>query len=554
MSPLSVASPFLSLAGAILLYALWKVVPRYIDRYNSSMWDMPGPRSSSWLYGNLGDMRSEEPGVMLERWAKRHGHVLKYKVSMNADALLMLDTKAVNHVLTHSHDYPKPEIARFNLGLILGKGLLVVEGEQHRQQRRILNPAFGPVQIRALTDIFVEKAHQLRNIWHEQVAKAGNVTQLDVVSGLNNMTLDVIGLAGFNYDLHSLNPEGKPNELRLAFDVMFRAISGAGLSVLSVLRNYVPIFRMIPTQVSHRMDDAQRVARRIGMALIAEKKAAILRAAAEAGGEKEIGGKGMHDRDLLTLLIKANMSTDIPESQRLSDEDMLAQVPTFLVAGHETTSTATAWCLFALAQNQSVQTQLREELWGVPTESPTMDELNALPYLEAVVRESMRVYAPVSATIRVSAREDVIPLERPYVDRKGNVCDSVRIPKNTRISIPILAMNKSKDLWGPDAQEFKPERWLSGTIPEAAHAIPGVWGNMLTFLGGPRACIGFRFSLVEMKALLFTLIRSFEFELALPKEEISKIPGLVDRPFLKQEKQKGARLPLKVKTHVRPEY
>ncbi|KZT74142.1 cytochrome P450 [Daedalea quercina L-15889] len=550
---MSVSSVLLPFAGAILLYTLWRAVPRYIDWYNSSLRDMPGPRNSSWLYGNLVDLRSEEPGVMVQRWAERYGHIFKFKSSMNADVLLMLDTKAMNHVLTHSHDYPKPEMVRFNLGEILGKGLLVVEAEQHRQQRRIMNPAFGPAQIRALTDIFVEKALQLRNIWRERVGTAGDTTQMDVVSGLNNMTLDVIGLAGFNYDLHSLNPEGKPNELRNAFDVMFSVISGAGLSFMALLRATIPIFRIIPTQVARRTEDAQRVARRIGMHLIAEKKAAILRAAAESGGEKEISGKSLHDRDLLTLLIKANMSTDIPESQRLSDEDMLAQVPTFLVAGHETTSTATAWCLFALAQNPSMQTQLREELWGVPTENPTMDELNALPYLEAVVRETMRAYAPVSATLRVAGKDDIIPLERPYVDNKGNVCDSIRAPKGTRIQIPIMAMNKSKDLWGPDAHEFKPERWISGSIPETAHHIPGVWGNMLTFIGGPRACIGFRFSLVEMKALLFTLVRSFEFELALPKEEITKLGGIVDRPFVKQEKHKGARLPMKVRAYVRAE-
>ena len=95
----------------------------------------------------------------------------------------------------------------------------------------------------------------------------------------------------------------------------------------------------------------------------------------------------------------------------------------------------------------------------------------------------------------------------------------------------------------------------------------------MTFIGGPRACIGFRFSLVEyvtlfhslrkggltvdvnarMKALLFMLIRSFEFELALPKEAITKLPGIVDRPFLKAEEAKGAMLPLKIKNYVRAE-
>ena len=83
--------------------------------------------------------------------------------------------------------------------------------------------------------------------------------------------------------------------------------------------------RVQPNEFARRTEEAQSVARRVGMQLIAEKKAAVLRAAALSGGEKEISGKSLHDRDLLTLLIKANMSTDIPEHQRLSDDDVLAR-------------------------------------------------------------------------------------------------------------------------------------------------------------------------------------------------------------------------------------
>ncbi|KAI0725523.1 cytochrome P450 [Fomitopsis betulina] len=532
----------LPVAGTILVYAFWALVPWYINWYKSSVSTIPGPPCRSWLYGDLRELRGEEPGVMLQRWAERYGHVFKFTGTMAAERVVMLDAKGINHILTHSHDYPKPEVASFHLSQIVGKGAWVS------------NPAFGPAQIRGVTDIFVDKARQLRDVWLAEVAAAaGGSVQLDVVNGLNNMTLDVIGLAGFNYEFHALNQENKPNELRHAFDDMFRAVSGEGLSTLSLLQNYFPILRLIPNQRATRTDAAQGVARRIGMQLISEKKAAILRAAAASGDEKEISGKSLVDRDLLTLLIKANMSTDIPEAQRLSDEDMLAQVPTFLIAGHETTSTATAWCLFALAQSPDVQARLREELLDAPLEDPTMDELNALPYLEAVVRETLRVYAPVSATVRIANKDDIIPLDRPYVDTTGKVCDHIRAPKGTRFSIPIIAINRSKDLWGADANEFKPERWISGSVPDAAHHIPGVWGNLLTFLGGPRACIGYRFSLVEMKALLFMLIRAFEFELALPKEAITKLPGIVDRPFLKNDMKKGAMLPLKVKAYLRTE-
>jgi cytochrome P450 len=83
-----------------------------------------------------------------------------------------------------------------------------------------------------------------------------------------------------------------------------------------------------------------------------------------------------------------------------------------------------------------------------------------------------------------------------------------------------MSINKLTSIWGDDAAEFKPERHLPP--PEAAHAIPGVWGNSLTFLGGQRNCIGYRFALAEMKAILFVLIRSLRFEELPSKPEIEK--------------------------------
>ena len=97
----------------------------------------------------------------------------------------------------------------------------------------------------------------------------------------------------------------------------------------------------------------------------------------------------------------------------------IAEVPTFLVAGHETTSTETMWALFALAQKPETQQKLRDELLAVPTETPDMDDLNALPYLDAVVREALRIHAAVTAISRSANKDDVIPLNVPFVDKKG---------------------------------------------------------------------------------------------------------------------------------------
>jgi cytochrome P450 len=102
-------------------------------------------------------------------------------------------------------------------------------------------------------------------------------------------------------------------------------------------------------------------------------------------------------------------------------DTLTIEIPTFLVAGNETTSTAMTWCLYGLCRDLAIQNKLRDELLSLATDIPTMEELNSLPYLDGVVRETLRLYAPVSATTRVATRDDVVPLGTPFMDRKGRL-------------------------------------------------------------------------------------------------------------------------------------
>ena len=175
-------------------------------------------------------------------------------------------------------------------------------------------------------------------------------------------------------------------------------------------------------------------------------------------------------KDVLSLLVKANTLED-PQG-RMTDEDVLdrvyklildrciystvfIEIPTFIIAGHETTrytyisvslnvrkvqhvlnlghSVAMTWALYALTQNKQAQTKLREEVSNVSTDNPTMDDLNGLPYLDAVVRETMRRYSPISVVSRAADKDDFIPLSKPFTDRKGNVRHELRFVFLTQI-------------------------------------------------------------------------------------------------------------------------
>jgi cytochrome P450 len=149
----------------------------------------------------------------------------------------------------------------------------------------------------------------------------------------------------------------------------------------------------------------------------------------------------------------------------MSVEEILCQISTFMAAGHETSASALTWCLYALARSPRAQSTLRAHLLSIPLststntlpEEPSLeDHISRLPYLDYVVREALRVHAPVTTTMRVCARDrDEIPVERSFVDREGNVRNVIEVRRHDIVSVPIQAINRNERVWGADAAEFR---------------------------------------------------------------------------------------------------
>ncbi|KAJ6566557.1 cytochrome P450 [Mycena capillaripes] len=485
---------------------------------------MPGPPNPSMFYGNFGIISFAQT----QKWQAQYGPTFRFHGLFSVTQLYTIDTLALHRIVNNSEIYQKAPMVRFNMKQLLGQGLLVTEDEEHTK----LSPAFGLSQIRELTQLFVDKSLELSEVWGRQAQDDSGWARIDVLAGLKAMTLDVIGLAGFNYQFNSLNEEKPPSELDGAFKQVFVQSGMRKIRISAMLRARFPLLRAV-LPMSKKLAAARRTMDSIGMQLLDDAKGAI------ATGDKESGRK-----DILSLLVQSNMSEEIPESQRLSDDVVVAQLPTFFVAGHETTSTATTWALYALALHPDVQATLRAELQTMGTDAPSLDALNALPYLDKVVREVMRVHSPVLFTNRMAMRDDVIPLGTPYTDTRGVQHDSIIVAKGQMIYVPICALNRDTRIWGEDAAEFKPDRW--DAVPDAAGTIPGVWSHLFSFLGGPHNCIGWRFSLAEMKSLLYTLIRTFEFEMAVSPEAIGTGRTAVQRPCLLDDPDKP-QLPMRVR-------
>ncbi|OCH86067.1 cytochrome P450 [Obba rivulosa] len=413
-------------AGCILWHAGRYLLQQY---YWSSLRFVPGPPSPGFIHGNLSEVFAGDRPAVHHAWVAKYGHVLKYR-------------------------------GMFNMEQIVGRGMLFSEDEQHRRQRRIMNPAFGPGQIRDLTDVFIEKAIELRDIWSSHLPDCSGHARINIFDDLTRTTLDIIGLAGFEYYFDALHESNKTSaELRAAFKTIYSIDPSS--AIMRALQLSFPLLYLVPHQGLKRLDKARKV-----------MESAFL------------SGKMMYSTETSSRCSSKRIWRSI--FQRTQDSrmkrsfplmwDSPAEIPTLLVAGHETTSIAASWCLYSLAQNPEMQHKLRKELLNVATDDPTMDELNTLPYLDAVVRETLRFHSPVPFTLREATKNDVIPLNTPYTDIRGQVHDSIKIDKGTTVLVPIAALNLSKDLWGRDAAEFRPERWES--LPEAVSSMPGVWGNM----------------------------------------------------------------------------
>ncbi|KAG9128432.1 hypothetical protein FRC07_012540 [Ceratobasidium sp. 392] len=408
----------------------------------------------------------------------------------------------MSFILTQSNDFPKPENLRRGLANLLGEGILFAEFDAHKRQRRIMNPAFGPVQVRELVPIFWQKSNKLKDIWLNMIKSSPEeTTTIDVLSWLSRATLDIIGVAGFDYHFNSLD-EGDEDELAKAFSKIFEA--GQQASVLTILRGIVPLLEYFPDERGRITKQNMANMRRIGMKLVESKKAAL--------AQELKTGSTAQGRDLLTLLIKSNMAYE-NEGQRMTDDEVLG-----------------------------LQQKLRKELLesGLGDE-PSMADLDKLPYLDNVVRESLRIHSPVPSTVRVADHDVHIPVSKSFKNRYGVEQTHIILQKGDSIIIPIVSMNRNEDIWGEDAREFRPERW--DNLPESAKDMPGVWGHLMTFLVGNRSCIGYRFAIIEMKALLYSLIRAIDFSIN-PDIEIEGKATIVIRPRVVSEPEKGNQMPL----------
>jgi hypothetical protein len=220
-----------------------------------------------------------------------------------------------------------------------------------------------------------------------------------------------------------------------------------------------------PDDSSRVVDKSWRIILRVGRELVRAKKLGVEKGSTD---QKDLlalmckyhSGKHNYHQLIWWILVKSNLSEDIPADQRISDDDLLFQISTFLFAGSDTTSLALTWALHILSkpEYQHCQTRLREELMQVDTSADVLQffsDLDALPFLDNVAKEVLRLVPPVHSSIRVATTADIIPTSQPVQMLDGTLSKGIPIARGTMVHVAIEGFALDRGVWGPDAWQFK---------------------------------------------------------------------------------------------------
>ena len=338
-------------------------------------------------------------------------------------------------------------------------------------------------------------------------------TEIEMGIWSTRATLDIIGIAGFgrdvwtsrstsylfraDYNLLQFNALKNPSDQFVADfqDVLEPHGEKVFFFALNLLFPHWLVSKIPLWRIPRELNRISKSLYQKGYDLSRERRAELSNSAkTSSGGEKY--------NDILSHLVASNDFTD---------HELAHQFLTMLAAGHETTSSTLSWALFLLATHLSIQTDLRNELRLALPSLATITKANpinayqieSLPLLSAVCAETLRLYPTVPITTRQSVRPTQLG---PY-----------NLPVGTTIYIVPWATNRLTALWGPAANTFTPDRWIDtsslGTPTFNNHGGAKSNYSNLTFLHGPRSCIGQGFARAELKCLLAVLVGRYEFSI-----------------------------------------
>jgi cytochrome P450 len=433
---------------------------------NQNTRTIPGPKGH-FFSGSARELIADPLGF-INGLADTYGPVVRFKAFTNS-FLLVSDPNLVREVLvTQAANFPKDKRDIEILSRMLGFGLVTTNGEAHKRQRRLTQPAFHSKRIDAYAETMV--AYTLAMIDDWQIDDLPGSVTLDISEAMRELTLYIVARTLFGADRVTM----KETADRV----------GQAIHILQDITNkefQSPVVwpEWLPTSTNRRRRKAAAVLYETIDSLIAERRATAV--------DGHVADRG----DLLSMLLLSRDET----GDAMSDAEVRDQLVTLFVAGHETTSSALTWTWYLLSQHPAEEAKLHEEVDRIlGNRPPTLADLPTLPFSLQVIKEAMRLNPPAWVLNNRWSAEDTMLGDYPI--RRGELI----------WLSPYV--NHRRPQFFPDPERFHPDRWT----PEFEKALPKF--AYMPFGGGPRVCIGNSFALMEAQLMVATMAQRARLSLA----------------------------------------
>ncbi|WCJ22076.1 Cytochrome P450 CYP749A22 [Euphorbia peplus] len=397
-------------------------------------------------------------------WLKKYGKNFVHWIG-SRPLLVVTDTELAKEILNNKDElYPKAEFESYAKRLF-GDGLVATRGEKWSIQRKLANHAFHGDNLRGMIPAMILSLETMLERWRRNGEK-----EIEVHQEFKLLTSEIISRTAFS----SSYLEGQRT-----FDML-------GMLTLILYKNFYKVNIPIINNLIKTQDDIEAEKLEQGMRDCILKM--IKKREEEANGKTECYGN-----DYLGVLMKKNR-----EDGKISIQDIVDECKTFYIAGHETTTSALTWTMFLMSVHTDWQQKARNEVREfLGTDTPTtFDDIPKLKIMSMIVNEVLRLYAPITNLVRQV--------------EKGGRLGKLQAPSRMDILIPPLSIHHDHEIWGDDADEFKPERFAQGVAKATNNNISA----FIPFGLGPRNCVGMNFAMTETKLALSMILQRYTFTLS----------------------------------------
>ncbi|KAJ7131397.1 cytochrome P450 [Mycena epipterygia] len=512
---------------------------RKLDNCISSI---PGPKSPSWIYGNMPEfLLGQEHGEHEFQWQETYGQVYSIKGCFGESRLIISDPLATKYIINNPGGFvwgsSHQKVANLLFGhdnIFLARGIVHIavmpvlthiKGEGHRHLRNIMNPWFSSNSVRASLPMIKETARKLVDRW-ESLGFPGNTA--DVCPILRDVTLDVMAdgdltalcdrtaieaclVAILDYPFNALTGQSELAGTQRNIIDAVSSLTKFGLLVDKALQ-YIPdpVFRLacrLPIPVMLSIRKYNKVTDELSRHLVQQTRAN--------------DGSGI-DQPFISRFVKRNTcDTEVG----VPDDQIPVHVRTILFAGSDTSGGTLGWILYKLAEMQDFQHELRKEI-----QLASADDYDNMLLLNAIINEALRLYSSLPFVERVATEDCFLPLSQSITTTTGIQTSELQIKKGEYLYISIAAYHRNVSIWGVDAREFRPSRWLE----KEPCKVPAL---------GPHASF-WRFAILEMQVLVTELVRKFV--LTLPEND--SVRACIATTLLARTSDGVHQLPIHVET------